>query len=158
MSNVSKVGIFMPFLLENEIALKSLNLSDKCCFWRYQNKRQSQDTIYTAKEGNYSLIRCVEGPSLRAQPLLTKVSSKNVVYILIWIFSQLSWVHCGCKRGEERVQRLSFFLFLVRNYVFWLFSKINASKQDHFPTWFSIWFCVWFLNKVCRFFKFLFAI
>lgn len=158
MSGCEQGRFFHAFSFRKWNNLKSQNLSDTCFFWRYQNKRQSQDTFYSAKEGHYSSIWCVEVPSLRARPLFTKVSGKSVVYTLIWIFSQLSWVHRGWRRVEERVKRLSFFCFWCRNYVVWLFSRINASKQDRFPTWFSIWFWVWFLNKLCRFLKFLFII
>lgn len=37
----------------------------------------------------------------------------------------------------------AFICFLCSSFLLWLCTRINATKHDHFTTWFSTWFCAW---------------
>lgn len=160
--NLSRVDLFMSFLLENEIALKSQNLSITVTLRSHvasestKIKDRARTLLMVQKKGTTPLSDVQKVPQvlgLRAWPLFTKVSGQSVVYILLWLFSQLLWLYSGCKRGEERVQNLSFICSWCRNYLLWLFTRTNATKQYHFTTWFSMWFCVWRVKPFVLIFK-----
>lgn len=119
-------------------------------------KDRARTLLIGQKKGTTPLSDVQKVPqvlSLRAWPLFTKVSGQSVVYTLLWLFSQLSWLYSGCKRGEETVQKLSFICSWCRNYLLWLLTRFNATKQDHFTTWFSMWFCVWRVKPFVLIFK-----
>lgn len=137
-----------------------------CSFWRYQNKRQSRDTHYGAKEGNYSSIWCEEGTSSTQPQSLASLHQRvrqSVVYTLLWTSHSFH----GCTAGAKEVRKecKTFPLFVpgaVTNCFDFSLGLMQLNRiilppgsPCHFVYELSKLF-FWFLKEVCRIFFFLF--